>query len=361
MSKEPIVFLSSTYEDLEEHRQAILRMLARFKRQVTGMEYFGARSGEPLEECLKEVRESGVYLGIIGTRYGSIAKDGKSFTELEYEEALAQKKDIRIYILDEQNHPILPKFVDKGENADRLSRFKEKLQSKHMWKLFRSPDDLVSHISMDLINIFNDIGENVRAALEKEFSPLLFEAGFIFGGEMTLVVSLKPDGNHHGGFRFNDKDLEAIMASAFLAQNLSKGNFHVLDYFVSMRQQIWEVLIYFLTQSGVNEEALSKAILNCDDSLKLRLLIKLAGKLKIASCTEAICKRLFDSIPHHKIIKEFQIQVTPFNKVVEEALREMPDSARSIIQQHLELAKSHKKWQAKQLLESALKAKAGRC
>ena len=357
MSGEATVFLSSTYEDLEEHRQVILLMLARFKRHATGMEYFGARSGKPLEECLNDVRESGIYLGIIGTRYGSIGKDGKSFTELEYEEAVKQKKEIKIYILDEQNHPVLPKYVDKGENAERLSRFKSELQLKHMCKYFSSPDNLASHISMDLINIFNDIGENVRAALEKEFSPLLFEAGFLFSGEMTLMVSLKPDGDFQGGFRFNDKDLETIMASAFLAQSLRKGNFYILEHFVSIRHQIWELLIHFLKQSGLNEETLSNAILNCDDSLMLRLLIKLAGKLKLASCTESICKKLFDSIPHHKIIQEFQIEVTPFNKVVEEALKEMPASARLIIQQYLELAKSHKKWQAKQLLESALKSR----
>jgi hypothetical protein len=358
MSKETTVFLSSTWEDLEEHRRLVLLTLAKFKRQAIGMEYVGARPGSPLEVCLSEVRKSGVYVGIIGTRYGSEAKDGKSFTELEYEEALRHKKNILIYVIDEQTHPVLPKHVDKGENAVRLSKFKDAL-SRHVCKRFSSPDNLAGQIAVDLMDIFEDIGENVRAALKEDFSHLLVEAGFLFSGEMALMVSLEPDGDFQGGFRFGDKDLEAIMASAFLAQSLRNGKFDVLKHFVTIRNEIWELLLYFLTRSGLNEEALSNEILNCRDSLRLRLLIKLAGKLKIGTCAEAICKTLFDGISHHRIILEFQIEVTPFNKVVEEALTEMPDSSRPIIQKYVELAKLQKRWQAKQILESALKRLSG--
>ena len=356
MSKETTVFLSSTWEDLEEHRRIVLHTLAKFKRQVTGMEYFGARSGEPLEVCLSEVRKSGVYIGIIGTRYGSIAKDEKSFTELEYEEALKHGKNILIYLIDEQTHPVLPKHVDRGENAIRLSKFKERL-SNHICKPFSSPDNLAGQIGIDLVNIFEDIGENVRTALKDDFSHLLVEAGFYFSDEMTLMVSLEPDGENQGGFRFGDKDLEAIMASAFLAQSLRNGKFDVLKHFVTMRQKIWELLIYFLKQSSLDAGALSNEIFYCTDSLRLRLLIKLAGKLKLASCTEAICQKLFDIPPHHKIIQSFQLEVTPFNKVVEEALREMPTYTGPVIQKYIELAKRQAKWQAKQILESALKTK----
>lgn len=65
------------------------------------MEYFGARSGEPLEECLEAVRRAQIYVGVIGTRYGSKDEDGISITQREYEEAYRQKKTILIYLLDE--------------------------------------------------------------------------------------------------------------------------------------------------------------------------------------------------------------------------------------------------------------------
>jgi len=355
MAKETTVFLSSTFEDLKEHREVVLRTLAKFKRQVAGMEYFGSRHGMPLDVCLAEVKKSGTYIGIIGTRYGVIARDGKSFTQLEYEEAVAHKKKILIYLIDEETHPVLPKYVDTGDNAIRLSKFKELLLSNHLCPRFSSADNLAGQVGIDLIKLFEDIGENVRAALENDFSHLLVEAGFLFSGEVALAISLKSDGTSEGAFRFGDKDLETIMAAAFLAQNFRNGRFDLLKHFVTFRKETWELIIYFLKKDSLDEKSLLNEICNCDDSLQLRLLIALAGKLEAATCTEAICKRLFDSIPHHKIIQEFQIGVTPFNGVIETALRQMPVSTSPVIKKYADIAKSNKKWQAKRLLESALK------
>jgi hypothetical protein len=321
------------------------------------MEYFGARSDGPLKACLDEVRESGIYIGIIGTRYGAITKDGKSFTELEYEEALKHGKIILIYLLDEETHPVLPKHVDKGEDAERLSLFKRRLLSTHVCKSFSSSDHLVSQIALDLINTFDDIGMNVRAAMENDLSHLLVEAGLLFSNELALTVSLEADAKSQGGFRFGDKDLEAVMASAFLAQSLRNNKFDVLRHFVTIRNEVWEPLIYFLKRYGINEDALNKEILHCSDSFQLRLLVRLAGKLNATDCTEAICKRLCVKNSHHKIIESFQLEVTPFNKVVEEALKELSCSSIPIIQKYIKSAKSQNKWQAKQILERVLKAK----
>ena len=43
MPKETSIFLSSSYEDLIEHRRKVLHALAQLKRQVESMEYFGAK------------------------------------------------------------------------------------------------------------------------------------------------------------------------------------------------------------------------------------------------------------------------------------------------------------------------------
>jgi hypothetical protein len=355
MSKDTTVFLSSTSEDLKEHREGVLHALIRFKRQVSGMEYFW-RPGDPLEDCLQEVRNSGVYIAIIGTRYGSRAENKpQSFTELEYQEASRHGKKIFVYILDDESHPVLPKYVDKGEDAASLLAFKNFLLSKENCKAFRSPQHLVELISLDLIALFDDIGENVRAALAKDFSHLLVEAGVLFARDLELVIPLERDGFSRGGFRFGDKDVEEIMASAFLAQALCNNKFDMLTHFVTIRYEIWQLLIYFLKRRRLDADALANEIGRCDDTLRLRLLIKLAGALEIATCTEAICKKLFDKTPHHRIIQELQVEVTPFNKVIEEALRKMPAASKPVIQKYAALARLKERWQAKQVLESALK------
>ena len=87
------VFISSTFEDLADHRRAVWQLLEDFNASVRGMEQFGARPDAPLQTCLAEVEQSDVYVGIIAFRAGSIdTETGKSFTQLEYEHALQSRK-----------------------------------------------------------------------------------------------------------------------------------------------------------------------------------------------------------------------------------------------------------------------------
>ena len=108
------IFVSSTYEDLKAYRDEVERSIIYMNQTIKGMEFFGSTPERPLDKCLQTVRECKLYIGIIGMRYGSVEEDsGKSFTELEYDEAVKNRIPVLIYILDE-NHPIASRFVDKG-------------------------------------------------------------------------------------------------------------------------------------------------------------------------------------------------------------------------------------------------------
>ncbi len=41
MGSKPIIFISSTYDDLKKHRERILHSLASLKQQIEAMEYWG--------------------------------------------------------------------------------------------------------------------------------------------------------------------------------------------------------------------------------------------------------------------------------------------------------------------------------
>ncbi len=58
------VFLSSTYIDLIEHRKAAHVALEQLGLHVIGMESFGARPEDSTTACLKEVKESDLFVGI---------------------------------------------------------------------------------------------------------------------------------------------------------------------------------------------------------------------------------------------------------------------------------------------------------
>ena len=196
------VFVSSTYEDLILYRDEVQRVIVRLEQIVKGMEYFGSSPKKPLEVCLETVRSCKVFVGIIGMRYGSIEEESKkSFTQLEYEEAMKNKIPILIYIIDE-NYPIPSKFVDKDEKSKLLSDFKSILTKNHMISYFTTPDDLGKKLTSDLMDVlksFNQIEINYEAekSIKEDFNSI-FEK-FLFRpakyrsqeGVLTIRISDK--------------------------------------------------------------------------------------------------------------------------------------------------------------------------
>lgn len=163
------VFVGSTYTDLKAYREAVRDALHRLEVIVRGMEYFGSLDGKPVEECLASVKSCSIYIGIFGMRYGSIPKGyQQSMTELEYEEAQYLKLPSLVYILDEENQPVLTKHIDVGEKAEKLIKLKTKLQSTHIVSHFTTEDDLSARVSRDLSNLINKKFSERLAIKEEE-------------------------------------------------------------------------------------------------------------------------------------------------------------------------------------------------
>ena len=96
------VFLSSTYNDLIEHRKAAHDALEQLGLHVIWMEAFGARTEDSTTACLKEVEESDLFVGIYAHRYGYIPKDvTASITEQEFDHAHKLGKPIFGFIVNE--------------------------------------------------------------------------------------------------------------------------------------------------------------------------------------------------------------------------------------------------------------------
>lgn len=144
------VFISSTFADLIPERKAVWDLLGDFKVDIRGMENFGARTDTPLRTCLAEVDTSDIYIGIIALRLGSVdRRTGKSFTQLEYEQAYKNKKEILIYLLDEEKAQISPKNIDYGEKHDKLISFKKVLKKRHTVSFYKSATDLTEKLRID--------------------------------------------------------------------------------------------------------------------------------------------------------------------------------------------------------------------
>jgi len=71
------IFVSSSFQDLREHRNAAIRVLRQMGHEVLAMEDMVAGSATPLTKVLEMVDRSEAYLGLFAWRYGHVPKGPK--------------------------------------------------------------------------------------------------------------------------------------------------------------------------------------------------------------------------------------------------------------------------------------------
>src|SRR5215510_6709251 len=99
------IFLSSTYEDLIEHRLAAMEAILAAGHIPAAMEQFLPGDETAWEKIQSWIDESDAFILILGGRYGSIEPEsGKSYVQMEYEYALKRKKPLFALVIDEKHH-----------------------------------------------------------------------------------------------------------------------------------------------------------------------------------------------------------------------------------------------------------------
>jgi hypothetical protein len=141
------VFLSSTYLDLVSHRDIVARVIERLGQQSVRMEVFGARPADPQRACLAEIAEADLFVGVYAHRYGFVAPgQDKSITELEFDCAVTNGKDMLCFVVDE-SFPWNPTYIESGVAATRLRQFKQRVQAALFIDFFTSPEDLAFRVA----------------------------------------------------------------------------------------------------------------------------------------------------------------------------------------------------------------------
>ncbi|MCX9063936.1 DUF4062 domain-containing protein, partial [Citrobacter portucalensis] len=150
MDKRYQVFISSTFKDLEVERSTVFQTLMEMDCIPAGMELFPSIDEEQWEFIKKVIDDSDYYLLIIGGRYGSVANDGLSYTEKEFDYAVS--KGIKVIVLIHENPEILT--YEKSEKdpvlREKLFRFIEKASSGRLRKTWSSEKDLPGIVSLSM-------------------------------------------------------------------------------------------------------------------------------------------------------------------------------------------------------------------
>ena len=94
MEKRFQIFISSTYSDLINERDKVMQAVLELNHFPSGMELFPAAGIPPKDVIEKYLKGCDYYLLIIAGRYGSLTREGISYTEWEYNIALECKLPI---------------------------------------------------------------------------------------------------------------------------------------------------------------------------------------------------------------------------------------------------------------------------
>lgn len=182
------VYLSSSFKDLQSHREAVskaLNQLADIK--VVAMEDYVARDDRPLDACLKDVAACDVYVGLFAWRYGyvpSAAENprGLSITELELE-AAADKP--RLAFVLREDAPWSPQLMDSvtGDNdrGAKILALRQRLLTERLATEFSDPAGLAIAVCNAVSNLQGadrDVGSRPQRLqrLQREVTHALYLA-----------------------------------------------------------------------------------------------------------------------------------------------------------------------------------------
>ena len=142
MEKRYQIFISSTFSDLEDERKKIMEAILALNCFPAGMEMFPATDMEQFEYIKSVIDQSDYYVVVIAGRYGSLAEDGISYTEKEFDYAL--EKGIPVLAFLKQNLEDIPaKNLDNNKfQRKKLMRFREKVKQGRMVRFWDNKDEL---------------------------------------------------------------------------------------------------------------------------------------------------------------------------------------------------------------------------
>jgi hypothetical protein len=146
MDKRYQMFVSSTFADLVQERQAVMQALLSLDHFPAGMELFPASDEDQWTLIKGVIDDSDYYVIVIAGRYGSQSPDGISYTEKEFDYAVESGIPILAF-LHEDPDELPAKNTDQNDEArKKLDALRQKVCTGRHVKFWRSADDLKAKV-----------------------------------------------------------------------------------------------------------------------------------------------------------------------------------------------------------------------
>jgi hypothetical protein len=130
MSKKFQIFVSSTYVDLIQEREQIIKACLEMGHIPVGMEMFSAADEEQWKIIQRQIDEIDYYVILIAHRYGSTTDEGVSYTEKEYDYAVSKGIPVLGFVIDDKAAWPADRVDQEEGKKISLINFKEKIKSK---------------------------------------------------------------------------------------------------------------------------------------------------------------------------------------------------------------------------------------
>jgi hypothetical protein len=143
------IFISSTFEDLNEYRQEAFKAIQGLGLHADDMILWSANELDATTNSVQRVAECDVLILILAHRYGYVPPGtSQSITQTEYEAARAAGVPVLAFFLDEAT-PWPPAQVEWSKQRE-LRRFKESVEVEVTRKVFRTPQELAIQVTTAL-------------------------------------------------------------------------------------------------------------------------------------------------------------------------------------------------------------------
>lgn len=130
MDKQIKVFVSSTFEDLKEHRNYVIHVLRDAGFYVDPMENWTADSNEPKQFSQNRVKGCDICVLLVAFRRGYIPDgENESITQMEYGYSIALGIDVLVFLLDDDAP--WPRRFDDMDRDSGIGKWRNELKAKH--------------------------------------------------------------------------------------------------------------------------------------------------------------------------------------------------------------------------------------
>lgn len=154
MEKRYQVFISSTFADLEEERKEVMEAIINLDCFPAGMEMFPAADIEQFEYIKTIIDQSDYYILVIAGRYGSVAEDGKSYTEKEYEYAREKGIPVLVFVKKDIDNLLVSQTDRNTELKEKLEKFRDTVMTNRLAKYWNEKMELKYNVHDSLSRAF---------------------------------------------------------------------------------------------------------------------------------------------------------------------------------------------------------------